>query len=350
MTNKKTQSGFVLVTVLWVLVIMLMALTAFTAWVDNAREQASSRQELINAKIKSHSLFSRALFTYMTGKQAASGISWPAEGGATVVIPGNINIADFFDVPTLLPNSVEAGFMQMNGRVIDAGGGLRIMIQDRGGLIGLSFLRKASVYSGINSIGGGNYTVDELKHTLQDYHDKNSFRLAKGAEGQQYKQAGLPAPANGYLRNPLQLRSVMHWHTLLGEVSDAWILQNFKVEGGAAVNVNSAQIDSLSLVVGSDDVAQQIENKRQLGAINSIFHIPLPPEDFENNFFTMMPADGLRFWSWHINHPTAQVYDVQFNALAPGQSAWVVNWMTRVTLPDELARRTAVEINHPFFH
>jgi hypothetical protein len=63
-----------------------------------------------------------------------------------------------------------------------------------------------------------------------------------------------------------------------------------------------------------------------------------------------MPSGGFRFWWWYEGSATAQVYDVQFEYQAPGQKAWYINWTTRVTLPDDLAKSTAIKINHPFFH
>jgi Tfp pilus assembly protein PilX len=42
--QRRAQGGFVLVSVLWVLVIMVLAASTFSLWVDKSREQAMERR------------------------------------------------------------------------------------------------------------------------------------------------------------------------------------------------------------------------------------------------------------------------------------------------------------------
>lgn len=336
--------------VIWLLATMVLAAAAFTLWVDGARDKAVDRQQQVDARIRSSNLFHQVLFTYMTGKQGVEGVAWP---GLSAVATGASaqSVEDFFDgAVSRLTAQTAAGFMKMNGRVLDAGDGLRVMIQDRAGLIGLSFINKASVFSVLSDMGAETVSARQLSHALADYQDHDDLRRVSGGEAYHYKEFGLPAPANGFLRTPLQLRSVLHWEALLRPLSDAWLLQRFKADGNAAINVNTAQNGAIELVASDLAVAQKIISERKGRLFYSIFDIPSDAQGAESSFFSIMPSGGLRFWSWHTNHPVAQVYDVQFDPLVSGQNSWIVNWTTRVVLPDEMAQRAAVKINHPFFH
>lgn len=349
----KKNTGFVLVSVLWLLVIMVLAASAFSVWVDQSRSQASERQQQVRAQIKGSDIFAKVLYTYMAGERGVSGVPWPAIEAKDSALQalGFDSLEDF--VSGAAPEAkaqTTAGYMRMDGRVWDAGEGVRVIVQDRGGLIGLSSLSQRAVFAALAKQGDKKKSAERLQQTLYDYQDHNSYRRENGAEAHHYEKAGQSLPMDGYLRFPLQLRAVMNWRDALEGLSEADLLKIFKVDGGGSINANTASVEALTLVAPNRSVAEQIAVASANKPYKSIFDLPGDESGGDDIPYSITMTGGLRFWWWHINHPIAQVYDVQFDSLVSGRNARIINWTTRVALPDELAQSPADEIDHPFFH
>jgi hypothetical protein len=347
----RSQQGFVLVAVLWILVIMVLAATAFSLWVDRVRDQAFMRQQQVGAYQQSTDILTKILYTYMTGIKTSEGIAWPSGDHSAPALGVQFDsLDDFMAGAAPKVNVTAAGFMRMDDGVLDTGYGLRIMIQDHAGLIGMSFLSDQQVFDNIAKFSGSKLNGVRLKDTLYDYQDTDSQRKLQGAESHDYRQQGLPPPINGYLRSPLQLRSVIGWNDALSSYDDAWILRVFRAEGTAAINVNTASESALRLVLGNEDKINSLLNERELRRYDRLSDLAKFVGGAEDISLSILPSAGFRFWWWHEGDTTARVYDVQFSPLDSGAKAWYFNWTARVTLPDDLAKSTAIKIDHPFFH
>lgn len=345
----RSQGGFVLVSVLWVLVIMILAATAFSVWVDRVREQAFLRQQHAETYRKSTDALTKVVYTYLTGMKTSDGVAWPGTSGDAPLEVKFDSLDDFMAGAAAKVTASSAGYMRMDGSVLDAGGGVRVMVQDRAGLIGLSFLTDRKVFSAIANQAGKQITAERLADTLADYQDSDGVRRGQGAEEYDYRREGMPPPMNGYLRSPLQLRSVMDWDVALKARDDAWILRVFRNEGNAVINANTASADALTLVSSSEQAAQQILSARTQQPYSRASDLIKFTGGSEDLFFSIAPAAGFRFWWWHEGDTTAYVYDVQFSPLDSGAEAWYFNWTARVNLPDDLAKSTIRTIDHPFF-
>jgi hypothetical protein len=172
----------------------------------------------------------------------------------------------------------------------------------------------------------------------------------QGAERRDYLQQGMPPPADGYLRSPLQLRNLIAWKDALAKYDDAWILQVFKTEGSGIINANTASSEALALVLLKPDMVPSLIEIRQRERFDSVSKLTAYAGVEDEILLSILPADGVRFWWWYEGSSTAYVYDVQFSPLESGLRAWYFDWSARVTLPDELASRTAIAVDHPFFH
>jgi hypothetical protein len=344
-----SQSGFVLVSVLWVLVIMALAASAFSVWVDRVREQAFLRQHQMEAYQKSTDALTKVIYTYMTGIKTSEGVAWPAASGAAPITQKFSSLDDFMAGAAATVTAGAAGFMRMDGAVLDITDGIHIMVQDRAGLIGLSFLSDITVFDNIASKSGDRLTGERLRDTLSDYQDGDSIRRIQGAESFEYHQQKRPTPLNGLLRSPLQLRDVMDWDSILDNVDDAWILRVFRNEGAAAINVNTAYRDALGLVINDENALSALLAGRELQSYKGVSELTKFLAGSEDIKLSILPAAGFRFWWWRQGDTTARVYDVQFDPLNSGSKAWYFNWTARVNLPDDLANSTAKTIDHPFF-
>lgn len=348
--RSESQCGFVLVSVLWLLVIMTMAATAFSIWVTTVREEAAKRQAYQEGYRRALDALNKVTFTYMAEMKTPQGIAWPATGGVK-----NEVFFDSFDdflggAAPKVKASGNAGFLKLNSSVLDLGQGLRVVVQDHAGLIGLSELSQPHVFDNlIAAAGNSTLSIARLRDNLIDYQDRNSFSNLQGAEAIEYRRKNIPPPTNGVLRHPLQLRAIMDWDTLLATKGDEWLLRQFKEAGGALVNINTAPDSVVALLLAKDGDLAAIKELRNRKTIESIFELTRYSSNGEDVPFTIMPSGGFRFWWWLEGDATAQVYDVQFDHLAPGSKAWYINWSRRVKLPDDLAQSTPTVVNHPFF-
>lgn len=347
----RQQQAFVLVAVLWVLVIMVMAATAFSLWVDRVREQAFARQQQVDTYQKSTDILTKVLYVYLTGMKTSEGIAWPSGDHSAPALGAQFDsLDDFMAGAAPKVNVTAAGFMRMDGGVLDAGDDVRIMIQDHAGLIGLTFLSDQQIFNNIAKISGGKVSGMRLRDALYDYQDADSLRKLQGAESHDYRQQGLFPPTNGYLRSPLQLRAVMGWDAALSSYDNGWVLRTFRTEGAAAINVNTASASALGLVLRDQDQVKALLNEREARRYDRVSDLTKFVDGAEDISLSILPAAGFRLWWWHEGDTTARVYDVQFSPLDSGAKAWYFNWTARVTLPDDLAKSTAIKIDHPFFH
>lgn len=347
--RRDNNRGFVLVSVLWVLVIMVLAATAFSVWVDSVREHASNRQKQVETYRASVDSLHKVVYTYMTGFKNSQGVAWPGESGGPQPTISFDSLDDFMGGAAPKVSASPAGFLHLDGAVLDLGNGMRVMVQDRAGLIGLSFLSDMRIFNAISSRNGGSVSAERLRDTLRDYQDPDGIRQLQGAEQRDYEQQGMAIPANGYLRSPLQLRSVMGWNSILAGYEDAWILRVFKAEGAGVINANTAAPQALELVVKDPELIPQIITRREQERFDGVSKLARYAGIDDEILLSILPASGIRFWWWHEGGATAHVYDVQFSPLESGVNAWYFNWSARVNLPDDLASRTAIAIDHPFF-
>ncbi|MFL0796684.1 MAG: general secretion pathway protein GspK [Cellvibrionaceae bacterium] len=344
-----------MVAVIWILAAIVIAATVFSFWVDNLRDQALKLQQQAELSRREKELISQLLFSYVSGANGPDGVVLPfqSQSGSRVAPAAFTSLGDFLNggssVKPLDPGAV---LLRMAGSVLDAGNGVRVLIQDRAGLIGLSHLnsRKVFRYFAESPVDSGIRVKPEvLKDVLRDYQDSDLSRSLYGAERSSYMQASLLPPADGFLRTPLQLREVMHWGEVLKPYSDSDLLMMFKAEGNALVNINTAPKSVLNVLYDSAEGVNSVIDARSQGSYHSVFDIPggRQGEDF---YFTISPSSGVRVWTWVKGSTVASVYDIQFRYLAPGDRAIYINWVLRVALPDELAKSTAEVVEHPFFH
>lgn len=347
--RNETQKGFVLVSVLWILVIMVLAASAFSVWVDRVREQAFLRQQHSETYRKSTDVLTKVLYTYLTGMKTSEGVAWPGASGVAASTAKFDSLDDFMAGVAAKVSVSASGFMRLDGSVLDVGEGVRVMIQDHAGLIGLSSLSDQKVFNSLAKYAGNSVTPERLRDTLADYQDLDSLRKSQGAEARDYNLQGWAAPMNGYLRTPLQLRSILDWDLALGQYDNAWILRVFRTEGAAVINANTAYAGALGLIVTDTTMLQAIISGREKQPYSRASDLTKYTGGTEDLLLATLPAAGFRFWWWHQGDTTARVYDVQFSPLESGANAWYFNWTARVTLPNDLAQSTAKTIDHPFF-
>lgn len=332
---------------MWILVVMLLAAGAFALWVDRLRDDAFLQKASSDAYIQGTNFYNQVLYTYLTQPQGIEGVAWPDLNGQASSPVGFASLDDFLSgAPPAIQASTPAGHLALNGEVLDLGQGMRGMVQDRAGLIGLFDLSQSHVFQRVGESANLNWQL--LRDTLYDYQDNDYSRLPQGAEFTDYRRLSKPAPLNGPLRTELQLRQILWWSDAFEGWSDAELLMRFKAIGNGYINVNTAPSGVLHLSLPLGQSPDSILALRQdQGPIASIFDLPASA-DGERPYLTL-PSGGIRVWYWHTHIPVATVYDIQFKPLASGRRLINVNWVYKVALTNEMANRPAKQVNHPFF-
>lgn len=329
---------------------MTMAASVFSLWVDRSRKLAMNLIAIAEYEHTSRSAEAAIIYSRATSLGGPDGVSWPEDKqGADA--PKFDNIEDFLSGAAPQDSSKDAnGYLRMRGDVLGVGNA-RLMVRDRGGLIGLLELSDRKIYARLAALDvKANVSGEYLHDTLADYMDSDQLHRLHGAEVSDYQRLGRAPPPDGVLRNPLQLRDVLGWDVVLAGKDDAWILDLIRVDGGGFINANTASQGALELVLPSAQGAAAVIKRRNVKAFRSAVELGALLDEGEELYANIEPSDGLRIWRWQQGGMTAIVDDIQFDALQPGRDSIIRNWSSRVALSEKMAERPVEQVDHPIFH
>ena len=134
------QQGFILLTVLWTLTLLVLGASAFSYWIDDLRIGAERHRLELDQTIREQELLAQIAYTRLVSPRNFQGVAWPSDSDESIGFFEHEN-ADFGGL--LRIRSGKAGFLHMAGEVYDVGEGLRMMVQDHAGLIGLGGISPA---------------------------------------------------------------------------------------------------------------------------------------------------------------------------------------------------------------
>ncbi len=348
--HAKASRGMVLVSVLWVMVAMTLAASVFSLWVDRSREQALRLIEAAEYEQAARSIQAAIIYARITSGGGPDGVPLPSAGVATNA-PMFDSLEDFLSgAPPRPAGGSATGYLRLAGDVLGVGAA-RVMVRDRGGLIGLLGLTDNAVYARLaERAPAGGVSAARLRDTLADYMDADQLHSLLGAEAPDYQRLGRAPPLDGTLRSPLQLRDVLGWDEVLAGKSDAWLLDVFRVEGSSFVNGNTASPAVLELILPEPGRVSAIIERRRETPFRSVSELSALAGGAEDAVAGIEPVNGLRIWRWQKDSATAVVDDIQFDPFQPGRDAIILNWSARVGLSEELAERPVEQVDHPIFH
>lgn len=336
------QQGFVMLAVIWVLLAMLAGVALFSHWVQVSLQHAHARQGAINAHIGARTAMNTALYIRLTGQRSVYGVSVPSEAGVEQDI---LSLFEFDDLGALMVDHGKAS--QNENLALDQQvwqyGGLNFVVQDTAGLIGLTDFSHQAVVRHLLRHGRTHLRAQQLIDSYLDYRDADNQRRLSGAEAFDYRLQERAEPLNGALRNPLQLRDVIHWDQVLEPWSNGDLLYRLKVSGGASVNVNSASPEVLEWILDDAALARQIFERRRTEPYTNVFALEALIDD-ETIALTIEPDEGLRFWWWEQSSPSAWVHEFHYDAIKPGRAALIQDWAIRVDVPQSLKRQSPREV------
>ena len=199
------RNGFVLVTVLWVVLLMFLLGVALDNYVSDQLEMAAeSRQRLID-QIDQVSTEQALLYMLATHRQTRAGLVLRTELPGAHLLGGELNLA------------AVGGELKMNGTPYRGFGRILFSLQDESGLISLNTDNPALIalfkYHGL-----ADARLDLSLDRLRDYRDYDSLRRLNGAEKFDYEQLQIPPPSDDFLRSPNEYQRIAGWPDLLRDI------------------------------------------------------------------------------------------------------------------------------------
>jgi len=251
------QRGFVLVIVLAVLVVLALLAAATATSAERAIRAAQADAGRFQSELAMAGTRETLLMMLATQRQTVAGMTVD-ESDAKASLAMSLDDPDGF---TALPVGNE---IHLDGTPYRGLEDTRFALQDDRGLLSVNWASPVLRQSFYRSLDMPSDQWDGLEAKLLDYQDPDDLHRLNGAEKDQYRKAGLPAPTNRTLATPLELRRVLGWNDMLAGMDDAQLLSMFTMTRGADLNINTAPLPVLELLpeLTPENAARMVELRR----------------------------------------------------------------------------------------
>lgn len=312
---EKSQTGFVLVATLWVIVLMTMAIGYFSERTSRALGLAQKNSENIQVLIEQQNARAELLYRLATTSISVYGLG-----------------------PT------EASSIALDNRPYRIGNLVMARLQDNRGLVNLNYLSNERLYRLLGILGVAAEKRDALIDALLDYTDEDNLRRLNGAEAPEYRARGLPPPANDYLRTPFEARTILGWGTQRELWENLRLNELITTSPVAGLNPNTAPWQVLATLPNvTDDVARQMITQRQLrplthGDIQQITGMSAGDMMF---MISTIPGPSIRVIQTSPSRQWAMQYNVTLTPFDNGQP-WHLDYtvLTRTHYKDDNIEKT----------
>lgn len=243
--------GFVLVTVLAMLVILALLASTIGVITQRLRDDQLQRQQQFRAEVDMASTEASVLYLLTSQRMTFGGLTVDER---MVLSADEKRSQEEGETPvSFMPVGNE---IALDGRSYQGVNGIAFSLQDDRGLIAINWTAPA-VLQGLLAQGrpaDGKPALPSatLLNLLRDYQDDDNLYRLNSAEAEQYRKAGLPPPSNRALSTPLELRRVMHWTRALAFLDDAALAGTVTTSRNAQLNINTAPARVLMSLPGVD--------------------------------------------------------------------------------------------------
>ena len=248
MKGHRHQSGFVLVLVLAMLVVLGLLAGSIAAVTSRLLEQSQQRAQAMQDALDMDSTRATALYLLSTQRMTLGGLTVDnmVSGGEDGVRPA---VSDA-DLESWLPIGNEVA---LDGRANQGLGGARFALQDDYGLFGVNW-NPPDKLEKLLAQGGQPRPVSAgaLFNRLMDYQDRDNLYRLNSMEAEGYIAAGMAPPTNLPVATPMELMRVIGWQQALSFLSPAEITSTLTVEPASIINVNTAPARVLLTIDGMD--------------------------------------------------------------------------------------------------
>lgn len=331
-TTRTAQSGYILVSTIWVLAFLSVAAASIGEWYTRSLAIAADRADGSRALEAEFSTRATLFYKIATGDVGNAGIflsngveEEATDGMGTWIRPGRPDV--IFD-----------------GAVYRGYGSTRFAIQDESGLWGLLPETPTRTRDLLLSNGVELGEADMLAARLADYADNDDLVRLNGAEATDYRFAGLPPPPNRRLESIYELKGVLGWTELdfLWRNKDLTSLLTLAWAGspnpataprGVLLRMPGATPEYVDALLAMRH-GEEVENVDALAWVDSLRR---------RNVFASMPSPSrsLRLRFWREGEGQLREYSVKFTPGEQQRTPWVIENSTRQALSRDQLSETA---------
>ena len=231
--------GFVLVATLWVLAGLAALATYIDGMVATDVERTRLYRQSIQDELHRRGTEATLLYLLSTGRMTYRGL----------VLEEKQQFIRSFDDPDPPPGD---GELTMAGEVYAGLGRMRFALQDEWGLAPVNIPSSPALGAVLERAGIAPRDVERVLPRLGDYIDLDNQLALNGAEGFDYRQQGLPPPANWFLAGPMELKRVLGVGQLISPAQWRELSPLLSVRGIGTHNFNTMQPEVLGALLGLD--------------------------------------------------------------------------------------------------
>ena len=235
------ESGFVMVSSLWALAIVLLIAAGFDGFVERKIEQATLLEDNLRRRLDEYATQQTVTYILTTQRYTRAGLTTRREAPSAY----RTDEGHYRAEPI-------GGELWLDGTLYTGVGSSCFAIQDQAGLVGLGSTSASDLRWLLSSMSSRRRAIDELIDNLLDYVDENDRESLNGAEHADYRSTSLPLPSNYFLRSPGEVFRVMGWSEWLEENPDFLWWRWLSIGRSSVINPNTLPPSLVLRLPGAD--------------------------------------------------------------------------------------------------
>lgn len=330
----KTQSGFVLILVIWVIAGLSLMVAFVASQVDDLQTLAFKNEALVQQRLDRQSIKWTLLYLASTRTNSHSGIR------TEVYVPPEVASLDVFDTD---PFVVRGDELRLDGRLYQAQNKTLFRLQDAGSLVSLRSDRLVTLRALIEHYGISRSRTERLLATLSDYTDRDQIASLNGAERNGYERASMLPPTDRFLSSPMQLYNVMDWPAVLDEYPS--LIEELTIYVGDWENYNSMTPTAIIALTPNDEretrrivAARDERTYRGIGDVFAVSGSVYPRDALSTTF---VPSRYIRLTISDSQQSKAYRIGITLTPdsnLAPWEIDYAISWPLTADLKNDIAR------------
>lgn len=243
--------GFVLLAVLVALTVISMLAAAVAVVSARAVAEAQADSDAFRAEVDAIGTRDTVLYLLSTRRQTMGGLTVDDQvvlsAGQATAFP---QARDEFGEPlSRLPIGNE---IRLDSTPYAGLGDVAFALQDDAGRVSVNWAAPQFQAGLFRLLGVPPDQWNAMDAARLDFQDPDSLYRLGGAEAGQYRDRGLPPPANRTLATPLEARRILGWDKALEGMDDAAVMRLLTLSRWLSINVNTATVETLQVLPGVD--------------------------------------------------------------------------------------------------
>ncbi|MDI1254198.1 type II secretion system protein GspK [Thermomonas sp.] len=266
----RKHSGFVLIAVLAVLVILSVLASVIGVITQRLRDEQIVHERQLREQIAMASTRATVLYLLTSQRMTFGGLT--VDDRIVLSEDERLSQRNGDEQLSYMPVGNEVALDSSAHQGLD---GTRFSLQDDRGLLAINWAPPALLANYVQAVRNGPKPAarpfETLFNLLQDYQDPDDLYRLNSAERSEYERLGRSPPSNRTLSTPMELRRVIGWDKALAGISDKDLNDSLTVVRSAQINVNTAPARVLQTLPGVDaSMAQRAVAARTLTPFTSL--------------------------------------------------------------------------------